>query len=488
MIVSCKAEKGETAVFQTAQFIRDISLHIDKINIYIDKIKIILLLSSLCNKKIDNSKHERQNFTPMKTNSMKPFFVLWSGQAVSLLGSQLVQFALIWWLTQETGSATMLALASLAGLLPRVILGPFTGVLVDRWNRRLTMLVADSAIALATMVLAYLFWVDAIQTWHLFVILFVRSIGGGFHNPAMQASTSLMAPESQLTRIQGLNQALQGGLSIVAAPLGALLLGLMPMQGILAIDVVTAVFAIVPLFFVHVPQPKQAAEEAQTEQTSFWAEMEAGLRYVWGWPAILALMVMTMVINFVLAPTFSLIPLLVSAHFGGDAMQLGLLDAVAGSGIVIGGLVLGAWGGFKRRIITSLTGLIGIGLGALLIGFAPANAFFVAVIGAFVVGSTIALTNGPIMAIFQSRIEPEMQGRVFTLLGSLSSAMTPLGLIIAGPAADALGVQSWFIVGGFVTLFMGIIGLATPLIVNVETDSPKFIGGLTSIAPTAVVE
>ena len=419
---------------------------------------------------------------------MKPFFVLWTGQAVSLLGSQLVQFALIWWLTQETGSATMLALASLAGLLPRVVLGPFVGVLVDRWNRRLIMLVADSIIALATVVLAYLFWVEAIQIWHLFVILFVRSLGGAFHHPAMQASTTLMAPESQLTRIQGLNQALQGGLSIVSAPLGALLLSILPMQGILAIDVGTAVFAIIPLFFIHVPQPEQAIDESQTKRPSFWTEMEAGLRYVWGWPAILALMVMTMMINFVLSPTFSLIPLLVSAHFGGDAMQLGLLDAVAGSGIVIGGLVLGAWGGFKRRIITSLSGLIGIGLGALLIGFAPANAFLMAVVGAFIVGSAIALTNGPIMAIFQSRIEPDMQGRVFTLLGSLSAAMTPLGLIIAGPAADAFGVQSWFIVGGFVTLLMGIIGLVTPLIINVETDSPKLAHGLTGVAPTAVVE
>jgi DHA3 family macrolide efflux protein-like MFS transporter len=399
--------------------------------------------------------------------SLKPFFVLWTGQAISLLGSQLVQFALIWWLTQTTGSATMLALASLAGMLPNVVLGPFVGVLVDRWNRRLTMMIADAVVALATIVLAYLFWADVVQIWHVFVILFIRALGGGFHRPAMQSSTSLMVPEAQLTRVQGLNQALNGGMNIASAPLGALLLGVLPIQGILAIDVVTAVFAIAPLFFIAVPQPKKKPVSINDE-SSFWADMEAGLRYVKDWPAILVLMGMAMMINLVLSPTFSLMPLLVTDHFGGDALQLGFLDAAAGAGIVGGGLLLGAWGGFKRRILTSLTGLIGIGAGTLLIGFAPANAFFLAVVGAILVGSMLSLANGPIMAIFQACIEPEMQGRVFTLLTSLASGMAPLGLVIAGPAADMLGVRAWFIVGGFVTLFMGILGFMLPMLLRVE--------------------
>ena len=399
---------------------------------------------------------------------MKPFFILWSGQAISLLGSQLVQFALIWWLTQTTGSATILAMSTLVGMLPQVVLGPFVGVLVDRWNRRLTMMAADAVVALATLALAYLFWADVIQVWHVFVILFIRALGGGFHFPAMQSSTSLMVPEAQLTRIQGLNQTLNGGMNIASAPLGALLLGVLPIQGILMIDVGTAVFAILPLFFIFVPQPKRKMDESPSERASFWADMEAGLRYVRGWPAILMLMLMSMIINLVLTPTFSLIPLLVTDHFGGDAMQLGFLEAAAGAGIVAGGLLLGTWGGFKRRILTSLAGLIGIGLGTLLIGFAPANAFFVAVVGAIVVGTTISLANGPIMAIFQACIEPEMQGRVFTLLTSLASGMAPLGLVIAGPVADALGVRAWFIVGGFVTLIMGGVGYMMPSLLQVE--------------------
>jgi DHA3 family macrolide efflux protein-like MFS transporter len=185
-----------------------------------------------------------------KKSSVKSFFLLWTGQAVSLFGSQLVQFALIWWLTKTTSSATVLAMASMVGFLPQVVLGPVIGVLVDRWNRRLIMLVSDSAVAAATILLGYLFWLDVVQVWHVFVILFIRALAGSFHFPSMMASTTLMVPESQLTRIQGLNQVLQGGLSIASAPLGAILLSLLPMQGVLAIDVVTALFAIGPLFVV----------------------------------------------------------------------------------------------------------------------------------------------------------------------------------------------------------------------------------------------
>ncbi|MEZ4643430.1 MAG: MFS transporter [Chloroflexota bacterium] len=408
-------------------------------------------------------------------SSLKPFFVIWSGQSVSLLGSQLVQFALIWWLTQTTGSATVLAMASLVGLVPQVVLGPFVGVLVDRWSRRYTMLLADSSVALATLVLAYLYWIDVAQIWHIFVILFIRALAGSFHWPAMQSSTSLMVPEEHLTRIQGLNQTMQGGLNIASAPLGALLLGIMPIQGILAIDVVTAVFAIVPLFFVPIPQPSKRAKDGDTAvpQTSFGTELREGLRYAWSWPGMMLIMGMATLINLVLTPAFTLLPLLITNHFGGSAIQLGGIEATFGVGIVVGGLLLGTWGGFKRRILTTLTGLIGMGIATVLIGLAPANLFVVAIVGAFGVGAMQAIVNGPIQAIFQAAVEPEMQGRMFTLIGSLAAAMSPFGLIIAGPVADALGVRTWYIVGGCVTLLMGIVGFFIPAALAIEAGHPN---------------
>jgi DHA3 family macrolide efflux protein-like MFS transporter len=399
--------------------------------------------------------------------SMSQFFILWSGQAVSLLGSQLVQFALIWWLTQETGSATILALASMVGLLPQVILGPIIGALVDRWNRRKILLVADSAVALASLVLAILFFSGTAQIWHVFVLMFVRSIGGGFHGPAMIASTSLMVPKQHLTRIQGLNQTLNGGLNILAAPLGAILLEYLPMEGILGIDVITASFAIAPLFFVLIPQPESSRGDGESPSTLI-EDMKLGFSYMLGWPGLMAISIMAVLINMLLTPAFSLLPILITEHFGGDALYLGGMQSAMGVGVVLGGMVLGAWGGFKRRILTSITGLLMLGLAVLAIGVMPASLFAVATGAIFMVGFTLPIVNGPIMAVMQVTVAPEMQGRVFTLLQSMAGAMSPVGLAIAGPIADWIGVQTWYIAGGVVCFLMGLVGFFIPAISRVE--------------------
>jgi DHA3 family macrolide efflux protein-like MFS transporter len=404
--------------------------------------------------------------------SLKSFFVIWTGQAVSLLGSQLVQFALIWWLTQETGSATVLATASLVGLLPQVFFGPIAGTLVDRWNRRVTMIVADGVIALATVGLAGLFLADMAQVWHVYLLMFVRAVAGGFHWPAMAASTSLMVPQEHLTRIQGLNQTLQGGLNIVSAPLGALLLEALPLQGVLAIDVLTALIAITSLLFVAIPQP-QRRETPQTganSPSSVWAEMAEGLRYVRAWPGLLMILLMALVINMVLTPASSLEPILVTEHFHGGALQLGWLQSAFGVGVLLGGITLGVWGGFRRRIYTSLLGLLGIGAAFLIVGLAPASAYALAVGGMFLGGVMMPIANGPLFAVVQAAVAPEMQGRVFTLIGSVATGMAPLGLIAAGPVADLLGVRTWFVFGGVITALMGGLGFFLPAVVSVEEN------------------
>ncbi|MCB0019049.1 MAG: MFS transporter [Anaerolineales bacterium] len=397
----------------------------------------------------------------------------WSGNIP--FGSQLVQFALIWWLTETTGSAVILASASLVGLLPQVILGPFLGVLVDRWNRRWTMFLSDSSVMLATMVLALLFWLDVAELWHVFVILFIRAVAGSFHWPAMTASTSLMVPEEQLTRVQGLNQTLNGGLNIAAAPLGALLISFMPLQGILAIDAATAIFAIIPLLLISIPQPVRKVG-LDSAATSFMHDMKDGLAYVRGWPALMVIMGISMLMNFLLNPAFSLLPLLVTDYFGGGAYHLSVLEVAFGVGIVVGGGVLGAWGGFRNKVATSLSGALGFGISILVVAFAPPHLFVLAVIGMFGGGLTNSLLNGPIMAIIQAVVAPEKQGRVFTLLGSVSSAMAPLGLMVAGPLADVFGVRGWLALAGVAMLLLGIFGYWIPPLINIEKDAAQFQG------------
>jgi DHA3 family macrolide efflux protein-like MFS transporter len=288
----------------------------------------------------------------------------------------------------------------------------------------------------------------------------------------MQASTSLMVPEEHLSRVQGLNQMLQGGLNIISAPLGALLIEFLPMQGVLAVDVTTAALAISTLFFIHIPQPVRAAGTAGDQpQTSVWQDFRAGLKYVWGWPSLLLILVMAAAINFLLTPAFSLLPILVTKHFGGQAFQLAWIESIGGIGIIAGGLLLSAWGGFRRRIYTTLLGLIGMGIGSLGLGLLPSWAFGMALVAMFLVGFFQPIVNGPLFAAIQSTVAPEMQGRVFTLIGSAAGAMAPLGLIIAGPIADSLGVQTWFVIGGIVTGAMGIISFFLPAAIHFEDGS-----------------
>jgi DHA3 family macrolide efflux protein-like MFS transporter len=394
------------------------------------------------------------------------FFTFWTGQALSLFGTHLVQFALVWWLTETTGSATVLATATLVALLPNVFLAPIAGVLVDRWNRRLIMIASDGAVALATVALAVLFALDVVQIWHVYVALFVRAATGTFQFPAAQASTSLMVPPEQLARVAGLNQMLQGAMIIIAPPVGALLLGLLPMQGVLAVDIVTAVLAVATLVVIAIPQPVRAADSAKAP--SFWMQMRDGLRYTWGWPGLMAILVMATAINFFLTAAVSLLPILVTKHFGGEAMHLAALSSAYGIGIIAGGMALGVWGGFRRRMLTSLTGLIGLGLGFVLLGVTPATMFWMALTSTVLTAVMSAMTNGPLMAVLQTTVAPELQGRVFTLMASMATAISPLGLAVAGPVADRLGVQIWYIVGGAVCTAMGIFAFFVPSITRME--------------------
>jgi MFS transporter, DHA3 family, macrolide efflux protein len=410
---------------------------------------------------------------PIPRNWAARFFTIWSGQAFSLFGSALVQFALVWYLTKQTGSATVLATATLVGMLPQVVLGPFVGALVDRWNRRLIMMIADAGIALATVFLAYLFASGQVQVWHIYAILMVRSLGQAFHYPAMQASTSLMVPEKQLTRISGANQTLMGAINIIAPPTGALLLEIIPLQGVLFIDVATALLAITPLLFLSIPQPVRTGEGRKTgdgKQSGFMADVRDGLRYVASWPGLLAILVMATVINFLLTPTGALMPLLVTKHFGLGALEFGLMDSAWGFGVIIGGLTLGIWGGFKRKVATSMTGIIGIGLGVTVVGLSPTNMYWLALAGMAFSGIMNPITNGPLFALVQSSVRPDMQGRVMSLIMSAATAMTPLSLMVAGPVSDAIGIRAWFWFGGLICLLMGMGAFFVPAIMNVENN------------------
>jgi len=399
------------------------------------------------------------------------YFLIWAGQAFSLLGSELVQFSLIWYLTRTTGSAAVLAFASFISLTPRVILYPFVGAMVDRWNRQKVMIYADASIALFTLMLVLIFITNRIALWHIYMILFLRGIGSGFHWPAMQASTSLMVPHQHLTRLSGINQTLRGVISMIAPVIAALLLDIIPMAVILSIDVVTALVAIFPLLLVAIPQPARNYSLEGGSPAIIWQDLRLGIRYVIGWKGLMVLGVAAAILNFLIHPGFTFIPLLVSEHFLGGAVELSLLELAFGAGIVLGGLALGAWGGFKKNIYTCLAGIIGQGVSMGLIAAAQPQQFPMAIAGMALSGLMQPVINGPIMAIIQANVDADIQGRVMTLLESVLLSMMPLSMLVAAPAARWIGVRGWLAFGAIGCLLIGAGGFLTPELTRIEDSN-----------------
>ncbi len=399
---------------------------------------------------------------------MKKFFVLWSSQAASLFGSAVVDFALAWYLTRATGSAIVLSTALMAALLPRIVLGPFVGPLIDRWSRKKIMIFADLSTALFTVVLVVLFYTSTVQIWHIYAIMVGRAIGGVFQNPALGASIPMLVPEKQLTRANGLFQMLQYAIRIVAPVAGAFLMDTLPMQGVLSVDIITAIIAIACLIPLAIPPPPRTTLAAKA---NYFGDIRQGFRYIWSRPGLVMLIGMMALLVFFATPAANLFPVLVNKHLAGDVIKLGWVVSAQGIGGIAGGLLLGLWGGLKKRIWTALLGFSIMIPCSVAIGFTSPGIFYTTTIPALLfLGVGNALVNAPLTAIMNSVIARDMQGRVFALYGSIVTLMMPLALVIAGPVADTLDIRSlyWIAAGAWlVILFLAM--LSKPLM-NLENE------------------
>lgn len=404
----------------------------------------------------------------MQTPWRLRFFTIWTGQQLSQVGTIIGRFALIWWLTRETGSAVVLANASLVALAPSILLMPFVGPLIDRWNRRIVILISDTFIAVASLWLAYLFWSGSMQIWHVYVVMLMRSLGSIFHGPAFSASVPLMVPERHLVRIQGMGFTLNGIRGIIGPGLGALCMELLPLHGIMMIDVFTAILAIIPLLFLEFPQP-DANQVERVRSVSYFSNLKEGLRFVLHWPGLLILLGGVALIKILVVPASSLTPLLIYEHFGRTSVEYGMCQSLSGAGVILGGLILTAWGGFRRKILTILMGFVGFGVCVSLMGFVPTSVFWpLLVLWAFVGMMTVAF-NAPTQAILMASIPKHIQGRVFSLFGCLVSLTAPIGLAIAGPLAERAGVPFLFRWGGILCIGISVIGFFVPALRTMET-------------------
>lgn len=304
--------------------------------------------------------------------------------------------------------------------------------------------------------------------------MIARAIGQAFHFPAMQATIPLIVPARHLVRISGLTQMFQGIINIAAPPAGALLISIFPMQSVLAIDIVTAAVAITCLAVVTIPKTIRSLESITS---SVIKEMKQGFHYIWSWKGLRILMILSALLNLFLIPPFTLLPIMVTTHLSGDVLKLGWLEAAFGVGVILGGLILGAWGGFKKSMVTVLLGVAVSGAAVIALGFTSISLFMLGVAACFIIGAGLTFANAPIIAIMQKTIANDMQGRVFSLLGAIGAAATPLGLIIAGPLADSFGISILYFIAGIATLLLCVSAAFIPSVMNLgaEEDEKKEI-------------
>lgn len=398
-------------------------------------------------------------------NWKKKFIIIWSGQLFSILSSSIAQFAIVLWISLETGSAEVLSLATIAALLPQVVLGPFAGVFVDRWSRKWTMILADSFVALCSAVIALLFYLDVIEIWQIYLLLMLRSIGSAFHAPAMKSSIPLLAPEKELTRIASINQTIQALCNICGPVLGAALIVSTNMSVVMLLDVVGAAIACTSLLFVFIPNP----EKTETETTNnVLRDMKDGFIAIRSNRGLKWVMVTEILITFFIMPVVALIPLMTLKNFSGTAYQVSLIELLFGSGALVGGILLGIWNPRVRKVVMINLSYVIVGVSIFITGLLPPSAFIIYAIMAVVQGISMPFYSGPFTALLQTQIEVSFLGRVFSLFDSISLLPSILGLLATGFIADAIGIANVFVICGIAIVMTGLLAFFIPSIMNLE--------------------
>ncbi|HVU14278.1 MAG TPA: MFS transporter [Phototrophicaceae bacterium] len=391
-----------------------------------------------------------------RPTGMRAFLTVWFGQLVSLLGSAMTQFALTIWAYEKTKSATALALVTFFTFGPAIILSPLTGALVDRWNRKLVMTFSDIAGFISTCSILLLYNSGSLQIWHLYVAGAAVGIFSTFQWPAYSAAITTMLPKEQYARASGMLGLADSASSVFAPILATALLAGVGIDGVMIIDAFSFVFAVATLIFIHVPQPEKTETGAKSKG-NLWHESLYGFRYILQRPSLLGLQLCLFCINLTGAFTASLIaPLVLARTDNGDA-ALATVQSLGAVGGVIGGLILSTWGGPKRKIHGVLLSMIGasllgqgvLGLSTTVIGWS---------IGAFARALFLPFLNGSNQAIWQTKVAPDVQGRVFAARRMIAQATIPLSLLIAGPLADHVFEPAMASGGALAPIFGGLIG------------------------------
>jgi len=453
----------------------------------------------------------------MTNNWKRVFAIIWTGQLFSTLSSSVVSFAVIFWLSVQTGSAEVLAFATLASLLPQLVLGLFTGVLVDRWDRKRTMIVADLYIAALTSVMAVLFYFGATDIGLIYLLLALRSIGSAFHMPAMEASVPLLAPASELMRVAGVNNMIFSVSTIAAPAIAAIFVSTLSMTWVLMFDVIGALIACGSLLFVVIPHPRDRkgtnsgiSEGGKTNEEGllgkidkqnsveiiqddvdvkdhvdiqnkgnitevystgikaefrrFFSELNQGLHEILKRPGLMWMFVFTIFASLAMVPVSTLFPLMTLSHFAGDTYKMSMVEIAWGVGMLIGGGLM-SLPRFKFNKILLINAMyVILGFTFVFSGFLPTEGFYLFVGFTLFGGVAGAIFWGAFTVLLQMSLDSAVLGRVFSIHNSLIMIPAMLSLIATGYIADSIGISNTFIISGFVLVLIGIISNFIPSI------------------------
>ncbi|HYF90648.1 MAG TPA: MFS transporter [Symbiobacteriaceae bacterium] len=379
----------------------------------------------------------------------KKIILFLGSQAISLFGSMLVQYAIFWHITMSTQSGAMMTIAIVCGFLPTFFLSPFAGVWVDRYNRKLLIVLADGFIAIATLILAVLLWIGYDSLWLFFVMSAVRALGAGVHTPAVGAILPDLVPEDQLTKVNATNGSIMAFVTLVSPIVSGALLSMTPIQSIFFIDVTTAAIAIFTLLtFVNIPIHAKAL---QKQTTSYLSDMRQGLAYIGSHDYIKRYFVFCTFFFVLAAPVAFLTPLQVTRSFGNDVWRLTAIEITFSLGMMLGGFFMASWGGFRNRVHTMTLSSLVIGAGTVALGVVPVFWLYLIFMG--LVGFVMPMFNTPSTVLLQEKVEADFLGRVFGVQGMIASSMMPLGMLVFGPMSDVVQIE-WLLVGTGLLMFV----------------------------------
>ena len=372
--------------------------------------------------------------TPNRPSGMFGFTVVWIGQIVSVLASSMSQFALTLFMFEETGSALAMGTMQVFFITPFLLISPLAGVWIDRYNRKLMMMVSDIAAGVATLGILAFQYFGVLEYWHLYVASIVYGLGMAYQWPAYSAAISTMVPKEQLVRANGMMSLIEMGPQVIAPILAGALLPIIQMTGILFLDVITFLFAISALMFVHIPQPVRTEEGVKSQREGILREAAYGFKYIFARPSLLGLQMIFFFGNLFAGIGFTVLAPMILTRSGGDSLMLGSAQSAGAIAGVVGGVLMSAWGGFKRRVHGVLLGWLIGGIGMAIIGFEGGLPIWIT--GMALTTLIFPLVNGSNQAIWQSKVAPDIQGRVFSARRLIAWLTNPISPLIGGALAD----------------------------------------------------